>query len=64
MDTMGIIDNIGQKYGLTPEQLEGGTFTKGQSTILIGLFRTAIDSQKDEDWEAYLETKAKYLTGK
>jgi hypothetical protein len=63
MDVAGIQNKVATKYGLNPDQLEAGTFTKGQSTVLVGLFRTASHSQKDEDWEAYIEQKAKYLTG-
>jgi hypothetical protein len=64
MDIIGVQNKVATKYGLHPYQLEAGTFTKGQSTVLVGLFRTASDSQKDEDLEAYIEQKAKYLTRK
>ena len=57
-----IVNEVAAKYGLHPDQLEAGTFTKGQSTVLISLFRKCADTQSDEDWEVYLEQKAKYLT--
>lgn len=64
MDVIGILDKVARKYGLTADQLEAGTFSKGQSLALVNLFRKCAASQKDEDWEAYLEQKAKYITAK
>ncbi len=62
MDVIGVQNKVAAKYGLDPDSLEAGTFTKGQSGVLIRLFRTCMESEKDEDWEAYLEQKAKFLT--
>lgn len=62
MDFHGIVNKVATKYGLHPDQLEAGTFTKGQSGVLIRLFRTAMDTGSDEDRLAYIEQKAKYLT--
>ena len=64
MEVMGIVKKVARKYGLTADQLEAGKFSKGQSLVLVGLFRKCVDSQKEKDWEAYLEQKAKYITSK
>lgn len=62
MNFLGICNKVAAKYGLNPDQLEAGEFSKGESLVLVGLFRKCSDSQKDEDLESYLEQKAKFLT--
>lgn len=61
---MEIARKVGEKYGVEPGRLEAGMYPPEQMEVLTRLLKQYEGNWTEENAEAYLEQKAKFLTGK